>query len=109
MEFIVKNTVTSEHTRDLLNAKGEAVNGVVEWTVAGSQLTELEKQALRRKHGSRTPNYVRAAEVKKLMNEGRKCNEIVQALCRKYGQTMIKRDHAALSGRGVLKNTVKKV
>lgn len=109
MEFITKNTTVSERTRDLLNAKGERINGAVEWTVSGSQLTELEKQALRRKHGSRTPNYARAAEVKRMMNEGKKCNEIVQALTRKYGQTMVKRDHAALSGRGVPKNMVKKV
>lgn len=104
MEFIVPATVIPKHTRDLIEAKGVPVGVSVEWSVSTSEaLTELEMQALRIRHSSRNVNYTRAAEVKRLMIQGKKCMEIAQLLTRKYGQTMVKKDHAALSGRGGVK------
>lgn len=104
MEFIIQNTVVSDRTRALLDAKGTNSGASVEWSVvSGDSLSESEKTALRRKHKTRNVNYTRAAEVKRLMSDGKTCMQIVCALSRKYGQTMIKKDHAALSGRGGLK------
>lgn len=105
MEFICKDFQPSEHTRQLLETQGKSVGVSVEWEVgnAADGLTASEMQALRRKHNSRNVNYQRAAEVKKLMQQGKKCMEIVTALHRRYRQTMIKRDHAALSDRGGFK------
>lgn len=106
MEFIVKSAVVSERTRALLDAKGTDNGVCVEWSVGGIELTEAEMKALRKKHKTRGVNYQRAADVKRLMGQGKKCMEIVAILHRKYRQTMVKRDHAALSDRGVLKKRV---
>ena len=104
MEFIVKDNIVSDHTRALIDAKGTKAGVSVEWSVCGGDsLSESEKTALRRKHKTRNVNYARAAAVKRLMSDGKTCMQIVYALSRKYGQTMIKKDHAALSGRGGLK------
>ena len=89
-------TVPTAPRPNLTDAKGEQVGHVIEWTVSGNGLTESDKQALRLKHQSRNVNYERAAEVKRLMNEGKRCVDIIMALRRKYGSRMIKADHAAL-------------
>lgn len=104
-EYIVNPLPVSRKTRALLECKGVEVGGSVEWDVIGTgiDLTVEEMKALRRKHGSRNVNYKRASEVKRLMREGKKCMEIVQALHRNYKQTQVKKDHAALLGRGVAK------
>lgn len=97
MEFITKTWHPSEHTRKLLAARGTENAGSVEWNVASApDLTEAEMKALRRKHNTRNVNYRRAAEVKALMVQGRKCMEIVHALHRQYRKTQVKKDHSAL-------------
>lgn len=97
MEFITKEPARAR----LTDASAEWNGHTVSWTNNGGDgLTEADKQALRRKHESRNVNYARAAEVKRMMNDGMRCMEIANALHRKYGRTMVKRDHAALSGRG---------
>ena len=105
MEFVSKEFQPSERTRNLMEAKGQEVGISIEWTPGGGEieLTLDEMKALRRKHESRNVNYTRAAAVKRLMLEGRKCSEIVTMLHKDYRQTMVKRDHAALSDRGVAK------
>lgn len=88
----------SEHTAALLKAKGVEVGVSVEWEVERSQdLTPGEVYALKRKHRSENPNLVRACEVKRLIQEGLTCREIVMRLRKKYGATMVKLDHATLS------------
>lgn len=104
MEFIVNPLSISQRTRDLLETKGTQNGCSVEWNVGGGcDLTEAEMKALRHKHKTRAVNYQRAAEVKRLMLKGKKCMEIAVILHRNYKQTMVKKDHAALSpllGRG---------
>lgn len=92
-------TVPTAPRPNLTDAKGEQVGHVIEWTVSGNGLTESDKQALRKKHQSRNVNYERAAEVKRLMNEGRKPREIWHRIGRKpgFGLRMIEYDYAALS------------
>lgn len=88
----------SKHTADLLKAKGVEVGVSVEWEVERSHdLTPGEVYALKQKHRSENPNLVRAGEVKRLMQDGLTCREIVLRLRKKYGATMVKLDHATLS------------
>lgn len=101
MEFIAKDAFFSDKSLDLMEAKPVLSGSTIEWVARdGDGLTEADRQLLRVKHRSRDVNFARAAEVKSLMNQGRKCMEIVQLLHKRYGRTMVKRDHAALSGRG---------
>lgn len=89
-----------DKTRALMENRGKNVGLSIEWEVGNEALTEAEMSALRVKHKTRNVNYTRAASVKQLMEQGRKCVEIVCLLRRQYGERMIKADHAALSGRG---------
>lgn len=109
MEVVIKKKTASTtwkpstRTLHLLAARGESTGVSIEWNTAnGIALTEDEIRALRRKHKTNTPNLIRATEVKRHIDEGKRCMEIVAALRRKYGERMIKADHAALShlGRG---------
>lgn len=74
----------------------------VEWSSANQDapvfgLTDSEIKSLQVKHKSNKINQARALSVKRLMSEGKKCNEIVMALRHRYGSRMVKSDHAALS------------
>lgn len=74
----------------------------VEWgdwkpTPPPEGLTKQEMNALRAKHKTVTPNTRRALEVKALIQNGLKCAQIVTTLHSKYGERMVKSDHAALS------------
>lgn len=74
----------------------------IEWSSANQDapafgLTDSEIRRLQTKHKSNKINQARALAVKRLMGEGKKCNEIVMALRHRYGSRMVRGDHAALS------------
>lgn len=108
MEVVIKKKAASTtwkpstRTLKLIASRGERNGGSIEWSLAnGVALTDADIVALQRKHKTKTPNLLRATEVKRLMAEEKRCGEIVMALRKKYGATSIKLDHAALSnGRG---------
>ncbi len=95
-------------TAALLNTRGTAKpGGIIEWDITSHiALTDAEKAALCRKHGTQTPNLKRAAEVKELILSGKTCIEIVNILAIRhrnepgYKTTMVKKDHATLSKAG---------
>lgn len=94
----------SPTTKALLNTRGTPRGGgVVEWDITPTvSLTESEKAALRRKHGTNTPNLQRAAEVKELIMQGKTGVQIAATLRLRhrgktgYGARMIQADHATL-------------
>ena len=86
----------------LIDVKGRASDSGMQWgdwsvKPPPDGLTKEEMEALRAKHNTPTPNAIRAIDVKALILEGMKCGEITRTLRAKYGQRMIKADHAALS------------
>lgn len=98
MKTFTLNDAPTAHTSALLKAKGVERGVSVEWEVERSNdLTPGEVFALKRKHKSENPNLARAGEVKRLIQEGLTCREIVMRLRGKYGTTMVKLDHATLS------------
>ena len=109
MKTFTLNDVPPPHTSALLKAKGVERGVSVEWEVERSHdLTPGEVFALKRKHKSENPNLARAGEVKRLMQEGLACREIVMRLRGKHGATMVKLDHATLSvgeGKFTFKNS----
>lgn len=109
MKAFTLNDVPTERTAALMKAKGVERGVSVEWEVDRSHdLTPGEVFALKRKHKSENPNLVRAGEVKRLIQEGLTCREIVMRLRKQYGATMLKLDHATLSvgeGKFTFKNS----
>lgn len=103
-----KGPEPSEHTKRLLAARGATKpGGVIEWDIASNvSLTATEIEALRRKHGTNTPNLQRAAEVKELIIHGKTGVQIAATLRLRhrgepgYGARMIQKDHATLSKAG---------
>ena len=95
-------------TKALFAARGtHRPGGIIEWDITSHiALTDAEKAALCRKHGTQTPNLKRAAEVKELILGGKTCIEIVNILAIRhrnepgYKTTMVKKDHATLSKAG---------
>ena len=86
----------------LIDVKGSVSDSGMQWGDWGVKpppdgLTKEEMQALRGKHNTPTPNTIRALDVKALMIQGMKCGQICRALRAKYGERMIRADHAALS------------
>lgn len=110
-----KEPEPSEHTKRLLAARGATKpGGVIEWDIASNvSLTATEIEALRRKHGTNTPNLQRAAEVKELIVQGKTGVQIAATLRLRhrgktgYGARMVQADHATLLsvGEGHKSNT----
>ena len=95
-------------TTALLNTRGTAKpGGIIEWDITSHiALTDAEKAALCRKHGTKAPNLKRAAEVKELIMQGNTGVQIAAILRLRhrgepgYGARMIQKDHATLSKAG---------
>ena len=86
----------------LIDVKGSVSDSGMQWGDWGVKpppdgLTKEEMQALRGKHNTPTPNTIRALDVKALILDGMKCGQIALTLRAKYGERMIRADHAALS------------
>lgn len=60
-------------------------------------LTPEEIKALKLKHKTPTPNLARALDVKSMILQGMKCGHITRTLRAKWGERMMRADHAALS------------
>lgn len=91
-------------TPDLANATGriDKKNGAILWgnwqpDTPPDGLTAQDLQALRDKHKTPTPNTARAIAVKRCIESGMKCTDIITTLKAQYGERSIKADHAALS------------
>lgn len=103
-----KNPTGNAITKALFAARGTPKpGGVVEWDITSAiALTDNEKAALCRKHGTKTPNLKRAAEVKELIMHGNTGVQIAAVLQLRhrgepgYGERMIQKDHATLSKAG---------
>jgi len=86
----------------LVDQKGRASESGMQWgdwsvKPPPDGLTKEEMEALRAKHNTPTPNTIRALDVKALILDGMKCGQIALTLRAKYGERMIRADHAALS------------
>ena len=87
--------VNSNYTA-LFDAKGvEGDNNSVTWELKKT-VEDLTIEEVRVLPGI-NPNFQRARDVKRLMQKGFTCTQIVQALRSKYSERAVKGDHAALN------------
>lgn len=94
----------SAHTQALLNAPavwdGSSVSFEVEKQHTEQGLTADEVKALRQAHGTPTPNFERAKEVKVLIQKGYNRTQVFRLLKHKgrgYGERQVHQDYATLS------------
>jgi len=95
--------IKDQNTPKLTDVKGEAgENGSIVWEIKKNADSELTYEEMCRLPG-KTPNFQRAKDIKRLMNAGKTCSQIVQILRAKYGERSVKGDHAALRKSPTLK------
>ena len=90
--------IKEQNTPKLTDVKGEpGENGSIVWEIKKQVDDRLTMEEMRRLKGP-NPNYQRAADVKRLKNEGVKCREIAVILKSKYSIRSTKGTHAELYG-----------